>query len=69
MGDIVVKPAVRHNISRMRHGFTDCYDPQRGTSISTLAYDYPPDFHVPEHAHGADQVIATGVTGGAARLR
>ncbi len=41
----------------MRHGFTDCYDPRRGTSISTLAYDYPPDFHVPEHAHGADQVI------------
>jgi len=30
-------------------------------SISTLAYEYPRGFHVPEHAHGADQLIyATG---------
>jgi AraC-like DNA-binding protein len=35
----------------------DCYDPKPGTSISTLAYEYPPAFQVPEHAHGADQVI------------
>jgi AraC family transcriptional regulator of arabinose operon len=41
----------------MRQGFTECYDPKPGTSISTLAYEYPPAFHVPEHAHGADQVI------------
>jgi len=41
----------------MRHGFTNCYDPKPGTSISTLAYEYPPGFHVPEHAHGADQAI------------
>jgi AraC-like DNA-binding protein len=41
----------------MRQAFTDCYDPRPGTSISTLAYDYPPAFLVPEHAHGADQVI------------
>lgn len=48
---------MRHNISEMRHGFTDCYDPKPGTLISTLAYEYPPAFLVPEHAHGADQVI------------
>jgi len=53
----VVKPVMRHNISLMRHGFTGCYDPKPGTSISTLAYEYPPAFQVPEHAHGADQVI------------
>jgi AraC-like DNA-binding protein len=41
----------------MRHGFTACYDPKPGTSIATLAYEYPPAFDVPEHAHGADQVI------------
>jgi len=41
----------------MRQGFIDYYDPKRGTSISTLAYEYTPAFQVPEHAHGADQVI------------
>jgi AraC-like DNA-binding protein len=41
----------------MRQGFVVDYDPKPGTSISTLAYEYPPAFHVPEHAHGADQVI------------
>ena len=41
----------------MRQGFIDYYDPKPGTSISTLAYEYPPAFQVPEHAHGADQVI------------
>ncbi|HLY20331.1 MAG TPA: helix-turn-helix transcriptional regulator [Bryobacteraceae bacterium] len=41
----------------MRHGFTDCYDPKRGTSVSTLAWEYPAASEVPEHAHGADQVI------------
>jgi len=48
---------MRHNISLVRHGFITDYDPKPGTSISTLAYEYPPAFHVPEHAHGADQVI------------
>jgi len=33
------------------------YDPKPGVSISTLAYEYPPGFHVPEHAHGSDQMI------------
>jgi AraC-like DNA-binding protein len=53
----VVKPVVRHNISLVRHGFTDYYDPKPGISISTLAYEYPPAFLVPEHAHGAGQII------------
>jgi AraC-like DNA-binding protein len=33
------------------------YDPKPGVSISTLAYEYPTDFNVPEHAHGSDQLI------------
>ena len=41
----------------MRQGLSDYYDPKPGISISTLAYEYPPAFHVPEHAHGADQAI------------
>jgi AraC-like DNA-binding protein len=41
----------------MRQGYIEDYDPRPGRSISTLAYEYPPAFHVPEHAHGADQVI------------
>ena len=41
----------------MRHGLIDDYDPRPGTSIATLAYEYPPAFQVPEHAHGSDQVI------------
>jgi len=48
---------MRHNISLMRHGLTKDYDPQTGVSIATLAYDYPPDFHVPVHSHGAHQLI------------
>jgi AraC-like DNA-binding protein/quercetin dioxygenase-like cupin family protein len=33
------------------------YDPKRGTSVATLAYEYPKGYQVPEHAHGADQLI------------
>ncbi len=33
------------------------YDPKTGVSISTLAYDYPAGYNVPEHAHGSDQLI------------
>ena len=33
------------------------YDPKPGISISTLAWDYPPGYLVPEHAHGSDQLI------------
>ena len=37
------------------------FDPKPGVSIATLAYDYPPDYNVPEHSHGSDQLIyATG---------
>ena len=48
---------MRHNVSLMRHGFTRCYDPGPGASVATLAWEYAPDFHVPLHAHGSDQVI------------
>ncbi|MDP9040166.1 MAG: helix-turn-helix transcriptional regulator [Acidobacteriota bacterium] len=33
------------------------FDPKRGISVTTLAYEYPAEFQVPEHAHGADQLI------------
>jgi AraC-like DNA-binding protein len=33
------------------------YDPKRGVSVTTLAYEYPSGFQVPKHAHGADQLI------------
>jgi len=42
----------------MRHGdLVRCYDPKRGISVATLAYEYPSGFQVPEHAHGSDQLI------------
>jgi AraC-like DNA-binding protein/mannose-6-phosphate isomerase-like protein (cupin superfamily) len=47
----------RHNVSAMRQDIVAEYDPKPGVSIATLAYDYPPDFNVPEHAHGSDQLI------------
>jgi quercetin dioxygenase-like cupin family protein len=33
------------------------FDPPRGVSIATLAYDYPPDFRVQTHAHGSHQLL------------
>lgn len=33
------------------------YDPPRGTSVSALAYEYPAQARVPDHAHGSDQLI------------
>jgi AraC-like DNA-binding protein/quercetin dioxygenase-like cupin family protein len=33
------------------------YDPKRGVSVATLAYEYPSSWRVPEHAHGSDQLI------------
>ena len=33
------------------------YDPKPGVSVASLSYEYPPGFRVPEHAHGADQLI------------
>jgi AraC-like DNA-binding protein len=32
-------------------------DPRPGISVSTLAWDYAPDFNVPEHSHKSDQLI------------
>lgn len=33
------------------------FDPKRGISVTTLAYEYSAKFEIPEHAHGADQLI------------
>jgi len=41
----------------MRHRALREYDPKAGVSISTLAYEYPAGYSVPEHAHGSDQLI------------
>jgi AraC-like DNA-binding protein/mannose-6-phosphate isomerase-like protein (cupin superfamily) len=41
----------------MRQSVVREYDPKPGVSIATLAYEYPPAFHVPEHAHGSDQLL------------
>ena len=32
-------------------------DPRPGVSVATLARDYPRGSHVPQHAHGSDQLI------------
>jgi AraC-like DNA-binding protein/mannose-6-phosphate isomerase-like protein (cupin superfamily) len=42
----------------LRHGkVVTEYDPKPGVSIATLSYEYPARYHVPEHAHGSDQLI------------
>ncbi|HTP88255.1 MAG TPA: helix-turn-helix transcriptional regulator [Bryobacteraceae bacterium] len=42
----------------MRHApLRTRFDPKPGVSISTLAWDYPAGYLVPEHAHGSDQLI------------
>jgi len=41
----------------MRRALLKEYDPKRGVSVSTLAYEYPRGYEVPEHAHGSDQLI------------
>ncbi|MEO8501077.1 MAG: helix-turn-helix transcriptional regulator [Vicinamibacteria bacterium] len=41
----------------MRQGLVAEYDPKPGVSISSLAYEYPRDFNVPDHAHGSNQLI------------
>src|SRR5579872_6675570 len=42
----------------MRHmGCITEFDPKPGSPVATLAYEYPPGFHVPEHSHGSDQII------------
>jgi AraC-like DNA-binding protein len=37
--------------------FTRQFDPKRGVSVATLAYEYPAGCRLPEHAHGSDQLI------------
>ncbi len=41
----------------MRQAAKSPYDPGPGVSIASLAYEYPPAWQVPEHAHGSDQLI------------
>ena len=41
----------------MRHPILRDFDPRRGISVATLAYDYPSGFLVPEHGHDSDQLI------------
>ncbi|HVW09657.1 MAG TPA: helix-turn-helix transcriptional regulator [Bryobacteraceae bacterium] len=41
----------------MRQPVLTGYDPRRGVSISTLAYEYRAGHRVSEHAHGAGQLI------------
>src|SRR2546425_2370467 len=53
----VATQLLRRNIPLMRHTHLRQYDPRAGVSISTLAYEYPAGYHVPEHAHGSDQLI------------
>ncbi len=49
---------LRHNISQLRqNGVLTEYDPKRGISVATLAYEYPSGSQVLEHAHGSDQLI------------
>jgi AraC-like DNA-binding protein/mannose-6-phosphate isomerase-like protein (cupin superfamily) len=48
---------MRQNISNMRQPVVTCYDPKGRTAIATLAWDYPRDANVSEHAHGAAQLI------------
>lgn len=41
----------------MRHAIVTYRDPKPGVSISTLSWEYSPDFQVEEHGHGSDQLI------------
>jgi AraC-like DNA-binding protein len=44
-------------LSVLRQTILTGYDPGRGVSISTLAWEYPRGYSIPEHAHGSDQLI------------
>lgn len=41
----------------MRQDHLREYDPTKGVSIATLAYEYPAHYNVPEHSHGSDQLV------------
>src|SRR5438067_2140319 len=53
----VASMLVRHKIALMRQLLVKENDPRRGVSISSLAREYPRGSHVPQHAHGSDQLI------------
>src|SRR5215475_9660640 len=53
----VARGLLRHIIALMRQPIVKENDPTRGVSISTLAREYPRGSHVPQHAHGSDQLI------------
>jgi AraC-like DNA-binding protein len=40
-----------------QYGIIRNYDPKRGVSVATLAYEYTAGFWIPEHAHESDQLI------------
>ena len=49
---------LRHNISLLRQtNLLTEFDPKRGISVATLAYEYPSGFEVLDHAHGSEQLI------------
>lgn len=48
---------MRHIISVLRQTLITGYDPRRGISISSLAWEYAAGHHVSEHAHGSDQIV------------
>src|SRR5689334_9926361 len=42
----------------MRHkGLLTEFDPKRGVCVASLAYEYPRNCNLPDHAHGSHQVI------------
>jgi AraC-like DNA-binding protein/quercetin dioxygenase-like cupin family protein len=56
--EVVARGLSRHNVSLLRQSRVSTkFDPKRGVSLATLAYEYPSGFKVPEHAHGSDQLI------------
>ena len=49
---------LRHTMSLLRHNsILTAFDPKRGVSVATLAYEYSSGFQVTDHAHGSDQLI------------
>jgi quercetin dioxygenase-like cupin family protein len=50
---LVARGGLRHRIRFMRQSD----DPGPGVSISSLSYEYPATWRVPEHAHRSDQLI------------
>jgi AraC-like DNA-binding protein len=41
----------------MRHRLVKENDPKPGVSIATHSREYPPSSHIPEHAHGSNQLV------------